>query len=310
MPTFDEIKDSLLSKLHEIAMEPGSPVTFGEDFILSLLPNIGPGIIHAAINDLEYDSVIDRATLVPKTYRITSLGIKHVEQLSQPTTNSPQNDARGPFSAFKDSLLIALARKENSDGDGFYYLEQVADESGLSYGDGWIRKAAYSFRDFGLIKDSFTSSGLGAQLTAKGLEAAEALIAGLKQNSIPQLSSSTIPASNRVVSLDHNGDPYKEAIRALETVLQEFRKDHKSSANHFDIEDRVLFKVLEAGRTLLDETEVYLETAENYLIRPLRRIIERYDQAIVGILIVEHGSEMLTAAKTALDAVLKLLGLG
>jgi hypothetical protein len=124
------------------------------------------------------------------------------------------------------------------------------------------------------------------------------------------LEGSSIPASNRTVTIDHNGDPYKEAISALEAVLQEFRKDHKSSINHFDIEDRVLFKVLEAGRTLLDETEVYLETAENYLIRPLRRIIERYDQAIVGILVVEHGSEMLTAAKTALDAVLKLLGLG
>ncbi|MDH5189064.1 MAG: hypothetical protein OEW37_08930, partial [Rhodospirillaceae bacterium] len=119
----------------------------------------------------------------------------------------------------------------------------------------------------------------------------------------------TIPASDRVVPLNHNGDPYKEAVVALDRALEEFNKDHPHD-NLSGIENNVLFNVVAAGRGLLNGAEVGLKVANDYIVNPLRQIIERYDQAVVSGLVGAHGKEIISAAQLALDAVLKLLGLG
>ncbi len=111
-------------------------------------------------------------------------------------------------------------------------------------------------------------------------------------------SSVVVPASDRVVTLDHNSSDYKEAVSSLEKVIQEFRKDHHLD-NELGHEKGALLKALEGGRELLDDTTINLRIGTALIVEPLKRIIEKYDQVLVGAL-----------AATALGLIAKLLGLG
>jgi hypothetical protein len=82
------------------------------------------------------------------------------------------------FTQFRDQLLLALADKNNSDGPNYYDLKEVADSKRLKYRPGWVRQAAYYFRDRGYIREAFTMGGgedgnLEAEISADGLSQAE-----------------------------------------------------------------------------------------------------------------------------------------
>ena len=114
----------------------------------------------------------------------------------------------------------------------------------------------------------------------------------------PDFPFSSIPASDRVVSLDHNSPDYKNAVSSIEKVIQEFREDHHLD-NEFGHEKGALLKTLEAGRELLNDSMVNVRVSIALIVEPLKRIIQKYDQVFVGAL-----------AATALSLILKLLGLG
>jgi hypothetical protein len=106
-----------------------------------------------------------------------------------------------------------------------------------------------------------------------------------------------IPAADRTVTVNHNSQPYREAIKSIEDVLREFREDHHLD-NELGREKGALLKTLEAGLELLDDTTVNVRIATALVVEPLKRIAQRYEQAIAGGL-----------AQVAIDFVLKLLGL-
>lgn len=111
-----------------------------------------------------------------------------------------------------------------------------------------------------------------------------------------------IPASDRSVPLDHNSGPYKNSIEALERIIEEFKNDHKLD-NELGPEKGALLATLEAGRKLLDDTAIKLDIAVALLLEPLKILIQRYDQAIVG-------ATVTVLATSARDLISKLLGLG
>ncbi|NQV47984.1 MAG: hypothetical protein HQ504_09400, partial [Rhodospirillaceae bacterium] len=97
--------------------------------------------------------------------------------------------------------------------------------------------------------------------------------------------------------LDHNSQGYKDSVKTLEEVIQEFRNDHHLD-NELGHEKDALLKALEGGRKLLDDTTINLQIGTALLIAPLNRIIEKYDRELVVIL-----------ATAALDVIRTLLGL-
>jgi len=107
-----------------------------------------------------------------------------------------------------------------------------------------------------------------------------------------------VPAADRTVSLDHNSHEYKEAVTALDRVVQEFRDDHHLD-NDLGHEKGALLKTLEGAQELLKDTTVNARVAYSLTVEPLKRIIEKYDQVLVGAF-----------AATALAVLSKLLGFG
>ena len=89
-----------------------------------------------------------------------------------------------------------------------------------------------------------------------------------------------IPASDRYVTIDHNQAKVAETISTLDRAIQEFKED-KMLDNELGQEKAALAGALEAGRKLLDDTNVWLGTAISTLIQPLKRIAAKYKEAAI-----------------------------
>lgn len=113
-----------------------------------------------------------------------------------------------------------------------------------------------------------------------------------------QLDAVLVPASDRTVPLNHNQPECQETVSALDEVLKEFREDHRLDNEAKVTKDGIL-KVLEGGRRLLDGDEVSVEAGQDWIVKPLRWILDKFTQGALQ-----------AAASKALDLVLKLLGLG
>jgi hypothetical protein len=111
-------------------------------------------------------------------------------------------------------------------------------------------------------------------------------------------SSFEIPASDRVVTLNHNQPDYQQAVEALDKVLEEFRNDHRLD-NELGPQKEAHLKVLEGGRKALEDKEISVENGQNWIVAPLKWIAEKYADGTVK-----------AAAVEALKWALKLLGLG
>lgn len=116
------------------------------------------------------------------------------------------------------------------------------------------------------------------------------------RNKIKEPDNQEVPASDRVVSIDHNSDDYKEAIGALE----EFEKKAKVN-NEFrglftdpDDGDRILSEV-RMGRELLQQARASVQAAKELLLRNLKWVAEQLP-----------GTAINTLASKAFDAIIKL----
>lgn len=117
----------------------------------------------------------------------------------------------------------------------------------------------------------------------------------LHSSEIDQTPTSA-PASDRLVSINHNSKEFTDAIASLEETIRAFRDDHHLD-NVIGQEKKVLVSALENGKRLLDDTSIRIDAAFAFLVEPLRILARRYDQAVVGAL-----------AAAAITAILKLLG--
>lgn len=105
-----------------------------------------------------------------------------------------------------------------------------------------------------------------------------------------------VPASDRIVSLDHNSDPYKEADKALSEIIRQVRASNELNADP-DTKARVLAE-LEAGQTLWKATKVRVTAIMATVMPALKWVAVAGAAGIIG--------EMATGAITSL---LRALGL-
>jgi len=117
-----------------------------------------------------------------------------------------------------------------------------------------------------------------------------------------------IPASDRIVSRNDNAEAFEEASSTLDQVLKEFKEDHKLD-NEFGQEKGALIKALEAGKELLTDSQAHVDALNALIVKPLQiikdryeKFIEKYEQAVVGVLM----SEAIPAALKAIDFLIGL----
>lgn len=88
-----------------------------------------------------------------------------------------------------------------------------------------------------------------------------------------------IPASDRIVTLNHNSDLYRDAVEALDRVITEFKED-RILDNKAKAEKIALVRTLEAGRELLLSQAINLHIGLVLLVDPLKRWLETYRSEI------------------------------
>lgn len=277
MASYSNTKRALLLNLYQWAISPTSPSQItGRELIALAGDDVSHPVANAVLSEFRDEGFLDIEQGSPneadRRYSITSGFLEFVEEVNATDQNSKTPRT---FTHFREILLIELARKDHDSGPGYYDLQDIADESGIKYKEGWVSKAAYFFRDHGFINEAFSLGGgsdgnLDASLTAEGLEEAERLGFSSSDESGDERF---IPASDRVVSLDHNSTEYVEAIDKLELLTREFEADETLS-NELGPERNGLVKVLKGARDLLDDYQIGLQLYVGVVIRPLERLKE------------------------------------
>lgn len=144
----------------------------------------------------------------------------------------------------------------------------------------------------------------GYMITREGIKEVESWPDD-KYNQIPDgidFIEDEIPASDRVVDLDHNSQDYREAITSLDAFTKEFQENHRID-NQLGREKSALVFSLKAGRELLKDTKVRVNAVLKLVVEPLKIIASRYERELAG------GTAGALAA-AAIKAILKLIGLG
>jgi len=198
----------------------------------------------------------------------------------------------GSDSSFTRGDLDEVLGKDNVTGMAYMALDALCADEHV-YRDTAYNQARYS-------------------ITQQGIKFIEFLYFDCTSNgSLPDNESvgipKAIPAADRLVTLDHNSDPYKEAISALDAVVEAFREDHLFE-NDWGIEKSVLLKTLESGRRLLEQTQAHAATLYTTVVTSLEVIREKYEHAMVAGLVTAAVDRVLPAVERAISSLLTLIG--
>ena len=114
---------------------------------------------------------------------------------------------------------------------------------------------------------------------------------------VQRVSDIGVPASDRIVALDHNSPDYQETLKALSELSEEATKSNEFSALFADPEDRiVVLSQIDTAIQLLKNENVIPNVVKKVLQYPINFIKENMPAAALGAL-----------ASKAWDWVLKLL---
>lgn len=91
-----------------------------------------------------------------------------------------------------------------------------------------------------------------------------------------------IPASDRVVDINHNDPDYKQAMKVLDEVISDTEKFRPNSS---DFEDKdLILRNLKKGRALLQEATLQLTKAKEYVLESLTKLKEKFPGIALGVL--------------------------
>ena len=140
---------------------------------------------------------------------------------------------------------------------------------------------AYGDR-FSVSKYEFTSDGLiAAEKQLKEIYGDNILSEKPLAEQLGLVEGGTAPASDRIVELDHNSPPYKEAMSALDEVIEAVDNERK---NDFEEKERVQ-KELQAGKTLLSALRVDGEKIKATLIETLKWLGKKFAEKAIDNLV-------------------------
>lgn len=110
-------------------------------------------------------------------------------------------------------------------------------------------------------------------------------------------AETTVPASDRIVRLNHNSPQYRKMTTAVDDVITNVAGDNEYATQRVQEREQVLI-ALRAARCLLDSEEVRISVVNAMVVPILRFVAENAARGIIT-----------TAAATALALVLKYFGL-
>ncbi len=205
------------------------------------------------------------------------------------------------FREFHEILLIAFARADDKKPGEILDLKDIAEDAGLQFRPGWVRKAAMYFRDHGFLQDAFSMSpeldgGMEGYITAQGLEQAETLLSARGEPEVQQRDAG-VPASDRHVQLDHNSPEYAKATETMSDVIEVVRANNEYAASEPEDHEQRLSE-LEAGAKLLGAVRVSVAGIAAVLLPALGYLAAKFADAAIG-----------NAAGAALEAVRTLFGI-
>lgn len=306
MPKLANLEDRFIVRLAELAVNGDLPKEFEEDLVTELLHDVaGPAAASAILGNLLNGSLIRQTSSDPVTFEITMTLLQRAEGISDRmelanNISSPTAASTPNFQDFKRQLLIGLFEKSVQSDEDYLDLKSVADDLGLNYPKGWVRKAAYQFRDQRWINDAFTmgggpDGGLDAEITADGIEEAQELLKNSRGEKSTRKTGSVIHEEIwEPLPLEVGTSEATEATVAVEEVIEAVRSDNGYAAT-YPAEQKSILWALGSGVNALREGLVTRYALDNFLLKPLRKLIERFVDAAIQI-----------SAKKALEKVLAL----
>lgn len=187
----------------------------------------------------------------------------------------------GRYHQFRRDLLIAIA-KEAETNNGYINPRLAAINAGLLFPGGWAKQASRELEADGFLNcrlyaqlgDSGPDDGIDVTITGEGYDFAESLI-----NS-PD-ATDTAPASDRIVTLDHNSAGYQEARDSLDNTIAAVKGNNELAADDPEDRERQVAE-LESGRRLLEATRVRVEAVQTVLVSILKRLIAKFTDHAIG----------------------------
>jgi hypothetical protein len=214
------------------------------------------------------------------------------------------------FNEFKTEILRLIW--ENSFKPGSIHKFSISELDKVLPPDNVCAMAEMSIDtllDEGLLEYHTDYSPPKFSLSVNGIRFAEFVFGDEASPDKPrQTATRTVPTSDRVVELNHNSDPYTEAIRALDAAVSAFRNDH-CLENEWGSEKAVLLQSIEAGQRLLKESQVRVATIYTTVVSPLRIIVDRYKDAVAAGLITAGVDQIIPIFERAVHSVLALIGI-
>lgn len=271
-------------------------ISFISRELLDYLPVKSVSLIDAALQELDNEEMTESEIVEVReeyleSHYITPKGIQFVDDWSnelytkisdeiifEDTDLDDSESSTFPtFEEFRDALLVKLVEREESEGPILFDPKETADLAKLQYRDGWVRKAANWFDNQEYTTTSAAMGGgpdgnLDVGILADGLEYADEIRSRGRSPSVQPsklpIQVSGAPASDRYVELDHNAQPYKDAVAALDSAISSVAGDNGYGDR--DPEDKAYrLQILGFGRKLLDGARIAVNDVKSLLIGTL-----------------------------------------
>lgn len=202
------------------------------------------------------------------------------------------------YDQFEDLVLIGIADRDADHvdevgdrlpdtGTAFLYsIKKVAEDEGFLFEADWPKRAMSEMEQQGLVThdgdpDDPNDDGLRVYLDPAGYERARRLIGEYYGDDSGDDENSAIPASDRIVTLNHNSPDYLKTIQALENVILLLKENNKLRGDDpLDQEQRSA--ELDAGKILLKPRRISVKAVTAVLLGPLGYLATKFADAPLG----------------------------
>jgi hypothetical protein len=189
------------------------------------------------------------------------------------------------YDEFVDALFLAIGRAADIAGvDRFIDAKRAATTRELRFPDGWLLEAAQDLDRKGWLHYSPTLGAVQVRLTGRGWDRYQDLIDedDLREDDAAA-ESTAVPASDRIVRLDHNSPAYLEADSKLSAMVAAVRANNEYAVTEPEDYEQTLAE-LESGQRLLKAPQVRLNAISTVLIDSLKKLAAKFGDAMLGAL--------------------------
>jgi hypothetical protein len=206
------------------------------------------------------------------------------------------------FKGFKEELLVGLAVVSNAKPTFSEEAFEVAKKRKLEFRDGWLRQAVKSLDQDGFIRATYflaggENLGMPVSITGDGLQLAEEIANSNGFDLYEEISEfnaatsaqgktieTLVPASDRIVRIDHNSTQYKSVVRDIEQVKQYALKSNSLREEFGEVLDQKLAEI-EAGERLIQAPQANADMVRSLLVNSLKWLGEKIADHAIGVLV-------------------------